>query len=223
MTKQINEWKSKYGRVLRMALEGQDVYFRTLTCREMQYLKGKEETAIKVVPDLVILNNVKLKAAGSKYRLSEYVLEKSIITDGDDLQKAAIENRLKIRKDFTLSLIKNICSVFVSYTPDQLMDKTTSQLMEIVAMAEAVTGRHIIETGDEPKKPPTAMPTMREGTAWEDQRQHHQELMDESVNALNKKIGKKVPTVAEAKGNNSELGDLQKQMKELESFSNSAA
>jgi hypothetical protein len=155
--------------------------------------------------------------------LSEYVLEKSIITDGDDLQKAAIENRLKIRKDFTLSLIKNICSVFVSYTPDQLMDKTTSQLMEIVAMAEAVTGRHIIETGDEPKKPPTAMPTMREGTAWEDQRQHHQELMDESVNALNKKIGKKVPTVAEAKGNNSELGDLQKQMKELESFSNSAA
>jgi len=215
---QIYEWKSKYGKVMRLNLEGSDVYFRTLTCREIQYVKTLEESAIKIVPDLVILNDIKLKQVGSKHKITQLAISKSNIDDEDKLKETALENRLEIKQDFTLSLIQKICSVFVSYTPDTLMDKNIWQLMKLVALAEEVSGNNIINTGGEKPKsnlPPTFVnPTIRDGEKWA--KVDEQGLMEDSVDELNKALGKNIPTIKDKKLSN--LTDLQKQMKTLDKF-----
>ena len=215
-----HSWKKKFGRIFSLQLEGQEVYFRLLSCNELMHLEDHKEEAPSVIPDLVILNDVKLTLPGSRVYLSEFVLKESLISDEDDLQKRIIENRLAVDNHFYLRLVTEICSVFVSYTPDELMDKTADQLLRLTAIVEKVTGKQLILREAGKKRPPTAMPTLRTDESWG--KPPIDELMNESTEALKRELakhGKKAQTIKEKKQEAiKDLDPVAKQMHELNDF-----
>ena len=208
---EIKSWKRKYGRIFKINLENKEVYYRPLLCREIIQAKDASNS-VEVITQNAILNDVTLKLPGSYITLASHVMRISSISDEDDLIQKAIENRLKIRENFTLHLITKLCVVF-PYKPDELMDKTLEQLMELVAIAEEATGKHIILTGDEKKN--FRQPSHRESSKFSNPPIN--ELMDEASNALQntmKKYGKNIPKFHKPK-KDTHLSDLHRQMREL--------
>lgn len=181
MDPRVAEWKRTYGRVFRIKLEGKDVYYRPLSCRELIRAKEAPDDVAKVVQESVILNDdVKLSLPGSLLTLSSHVMKISVLEDGDELVQTALENRFRVQENFSLNLISRICGIF-PYKPDELLGKTLHQLLQIVAVAEVTTGKHIIKTGDEPKGPPK-QPSFREDGKFTPPQVD--ELMNDSSDAL---------------------------------------
>lgn len=211
----ITKWKTKWGKVLKVRLEGADVYYRPLTAGEL--IKIQTLDPYSNVPAWVILNDVKLKLTGSLIKITEYALQASeIITDVDDLRIKAIQNREAVEKsiqvNFINGIIVNLPSIYPCYTPDELRNMTLPQLLKVVAMAEVATGRELIKTS---ATIPTAMPETRETNKFA--KPNEAEAMETATIALKNemaKYGKKAPTLAEVK-KPSNLSDLHRQMKEL--------
>lgn len=214
MKDKIAEWKNQYGRVFKIRLEGNDVYYRNMVASEMITDNGVEGTE-ELAKNVILYSERPLKLAGSFAKIADHVLQGSAVESLDDLKLKAIENRDKIQNNLILNLISQICAVY-PYTPDQLMNKTFDQLFDIISMIEVSTGREIIQTteGNRGHKVPTP-PDFREGEKFN--KPDENILMEESVDALANEMakhGKKAPTLNEVK--NSHLSDLHKQMKQLE-------
>ena len=215
----LGEWKAKYGRIFKVKLEGKEIYFRLLTAGEMEICK-KDVKLLGCFLDSLILNNESLSSTGAKYKLSDFVIKTSFPNSDDEMKEKVLHYRYKVKDDFTLGLISKLCSVFVSYTPDDLKSKTFDQLMELIAIAELMTGKQLLSD----KKTKGKLNTMRD-TSERDAAKFNKppvdELMEESGNALQAvmaQFGKKVPTLAEVKAKKAPekpLTDLQRQMKEL--------
>jgi hypothetical protein len=214
----LGEWKAKYGRVFRVQLDGKEIYFRLLTVGEMEICK-KDYKLLGSFLDSLILNNESLSSTGAKYKLSDFVIKTSFPSTEDEMKEKILHNRYKVKDDFTLNLISKLCSVYVSYTPDDLKDKTFDQLLELMAIAELITGKQLLS--DKKKGKLTTRDTMERPDS-KFSKPPVDELMEESSDALSAvmaKFGKKVPTLAEVKAKTGvkkeTLTDLQRQMKEL--------
>ncbi len=216
MIDKIKKWKHQYGKIFKFKLEGKDVYARCLNAGEIVKYASEENITDKVASS-VILNDVELKLPGSIVHLSTFIIKKSSIDDEDILVEKAILNRRKMESHFIYEIIVNICKI-LPYKPDELFNKSLDDLLEITAIAERITGNHIILTGDEPATIPTARPNMRESNGKFNPPEV-QEMMNDSVDALSKEMakhGKKAPTLKEKKKEKyKDLNDLQRQMKEL--------
>ncbi|HLD91535.1 MAG TPA: hypothetical protein VI911_11105 [Patescibacteria group bacterium] len=215
----LGEWKAKYGRIFKVRIEEKEIYFRLLNAGEIEICKKTPKTISKLI-DSVILNNESLSSTGSKYKLSDFIIRNSFPSTDDQLKEKILHHRYKVKDDFTLNLIAKLCSVYVSYTPDDLKSKTIDQLLELVAIAEVMTGKQLLN--DKKGKKPGVMNTRRD-TQERDESKFAKppvnELMEETTNALQAamtKFGKKVPILSEIKAKTSKpLTDLQRQMKEL--------
>ena len=213
----LGEWKAKYGRVFKVRLEGKEIYFRLLTSDEIIDCKKNFKSIIQYI-DSIILNNESLSSAGAKYKLSDFVINNSFPNSEDDMKERVLHHRYKIKDDFLFNLIAKLCSVYVSYTPDDLRFKTFDQLLELTAIAEIMTGKPLLNDGKKGKLNPGKGPMERPENKFG--KPPVEELIEESSDALQDamaKFGKKVPKLDEvkAKKNEKPLTDLQRQMKEL--------
>ena len=215
----LGEWKTKYGRIFKIRLEDKDIYFRLLTVGEIEAYK-KNPYEISKHLDSIILNNKSLSSTGAKFKLSDFVIRTSFPNTDDEMKEKVLHNRYKVKDDFTLTLIAKLCSIYVSYTPDQLKLKTIDQLLELTAIAEIMTGKPLLSDKGEAKGKLKSKRTIieREGDTFS--KPPVDELMEESADALQAamfKFGKTVPTLNEVKAKKETAGltDLQKQMKEL--------
>ena len=212
----LMEWKTKYGRIFKVRVEDKDIYFRLLTADEIGACK-KDSKALNKILDSLILNKESLSSTGAKYKLSDFIIRNSFPTTDEQMKEKLLHYRYKVKDDFILNLISKLCSIFLSYTPDDLKLKTFDQLMELVAIAETMTGKQLLS--DKKGKGTLKQPDERNGSKFN--KPGVDELMDESSNALQAAMtsfGKKVPTLSEVKANKPNgkpLTDLQKQMKEL--------
>jgi len=214
--KTIIQWKRKYGRVTKMTLEGQEVIFRMLTAGELSEVEDKRDRLLEIIPDLVILNGVELKLPGSRISMTKFVTENSVLNDSDDLEQRVLENRSKIEENFYLNLISKICSVY-PYTPDQLLEKTPNQLIDLALMAEVSSGKPIFNIGKGPNK----QPHIREANSFN--QPDSEKLMKDSQNALDqhyKKYGMKTTKLKDKKKetDSAPLSDLHQQMKTQQEF-----
>jgi dsRNA-specific ribonuclease len=215
----LGEWKLKYGRIFKVQLEKKWLYFRLLTVGEIEAYKKKPQEVSKHI-NSIILNNESLSSTGAKYKLSDFVIANSFPLTDDDLKERILHHRYKIKDDFSMSLIAKLCSVYVSYTPDQLMNKTLDQLLELVSIAEIMTGKQLL---NDKKTKGRLVRETKESNNESFSKPPIDELMEEteqSLQAAMSKFGVKVPTLAEVKSKkekekNVHLTDLQKQMKEL--------
>ena len=215
----ITEWKAKYGRIFKVRLENQDIYFRLLTVGEIETYK-KDPFEIGFHLDSIILNNKSLSTTGAKYKLSDFVIKNSFPNTDDEMKERVLHNRFKVKDDFVLNLIAKLCSIYISYTPDQLRDKTLDQLLELTAIAEVMIDKPIL---NDKKGKPGVLNSKRSVTERNEgkfAKPPVEELMDASSDALQNemaKFGKKVPKLDEVKAKKQEipLTDLQRQMKEL--------
>ena len=214
----LGEWKTKYGRIFKITLEGKVIYFRLLTVGEIDIYKNKTNELGHHL-DTIILNNKSLSSTGAKYKLSDFVIKESFPTTDEEMKAKVLHNRYRVKDDFTLTLIAKLCSIYVSYNPDQLKTKTIDQLLELTAIAEVMVDKQILtdkkgKTGSFNKR------TVTERDEGKFAKPPIDELMEESSNALQTAMaghGKKVPTLNEVweKKAGKPLTDLQKQMKEL--------
>lgn len=215
----LGEWKAKYGRIFKVQLEGKLLYFRLLTTGEMEICK-KNYKLLGVLLDSLILNNESLSSTGAKYKLSDFIIRTSFPSTDDEMKEKILHNRYKVKDDFTLNLIAKLCSVYVSYTPDDLKDKSFDQLLELMAIAEVMTGKQLLSDKKKGGKLTNRDTIERPDSKFA--KPPVDELMEESTDALSvvmAKFGKKVPTLAEVKAKTGAkkepLTDLQRQMKEL--------
>lgn len=215
----IAEWKLKYGRVFKVRLENKDIYFRLLSVGEIDAYKTNPSLLSKSLSS-IILNNESLSSAGAQYKLSDFVINNSFPNNDDELKEKILHNRFKVKDEFSLSLIAKLCSIYISYTPDQLKHKTIDQLLELIAIAELITGKPLLN--NKAAKPGTLNQnrSVVENDGGRFSKPPVDELMEESTDALQqamRKEGKKVQTLNEIKSkqNKPNLTDLQKQMKEL--------
>jgi len=209
MHKQIELWKHKYGRVFKLMLEGQEVYFRPLTCSEITYVETKDDQQVKIIPELVILNDVKLQLPGSLSKVSAHVIKESAISDDQAFQLKVLQNKNKVHEDIVLTIISMVCAIYPGYTPDDLLAKTIAQLLVLAAMAEISS-----ETNFLSDKSSLLISTISVSVCWTPSR-----LMDESTDALSMEMakhGQVVPTLSQVKNNGADLTDLQRQMRQLD-------
>ena len=216
----LGEWKAKYGRVFKVRLEGKDIYFRLLTVNEIETYK-KNPYDIGKYLDSIILNNESLSSTGAKYKLSDFVVRSSFPDSDDKMKEKVLHHRYKVKDDFVLNLISKLCSVYISYTPDDLKCKSIDQLLELMAIAELMTGKQLLTEKKGRRKP--GVDINREVQERDDSKfapPPVDELMEESSHALQAamtQFGKKIPTLNEVKKEMGKkpLTDLQKQMREL--------
>lgn len=215
----LGEWKAKYGRIFKVRLDDKEIYFRLLTVGEMEICKKNPRDISKFL-DSIILNNESLSSTGAKYKLSDFVIRTSFPDSDDTMKEKILHHRYRVKDDFIFNLIAKLCSVYVSYTPDDLKSKSIDQLLELKAIAELMTGKQLLSD----KKGGRKLASSREMQEREDgkfSKPPVDELMEESTNALQvamSQFGKKVPKLNEViqkKPAAKPLTDLQRQMKEL--------
>lgn len=211
----LTEWKAKYGRIYRIWLEEQWVYFRLLNAEEINHYR-KEPKQLGNNLDSIILNNKSLSSTGAKYKLSDFVIKQSFPNSEDELKERILHYRFKVKDDFLLNLISKLCGVYVSYTPDQLKLKSFEQLMELVAMAELMTGKQLLSDKKQVGRKNFRMPDERDTSKF--QKPDTDELMEESTSSLQAammKFGKEVPKFKKDKPASNPLSPIHQQMKEL--------
>lgn len=207
----LSEWKAKYGRIFSVWLDNQEIYFRLLSIQEIEICK-KNSKLISNVIDSIVLNKKSL-STGAKFKLSGFLIDNSFPSTDDELQEKVLHHRYRVKDDFSFFLISKICSVFVSYTPDQLKEKSLDQLLELIAIAEITIGKQLLgkqKKGITPRN-------IQERTDGKFLKPDVAEMMDESQNALQEamlKAGKKIPTFDQVKNNKPKNG-LTQQMQEL--------
>jgi hypothetical protein len=215
----LGEWKLKYGRIFKIRLDEKDIYFRLLNAGEIETYKNNPRQISKVI-DSVILNNESLSSTGAKYKLSDFVITNSFPDSEDSMKEKVLHHRYKVKDDFVLNLIAKLCSVYVSYTPDQLKAKSLDQLLELMAIAELMIGKKLLED-KKAKKPNMGMSrSVQERMDTKFSKPAVDELMEDSADALQAammQFGKKAPTLSEVKAKKGDkpLSDMQKQMREL--------
>lgn len=201
----VSEWKKKYGDVYVQSLKGTKeteirVIFRALTIREMEIVQNIESEARREedVCRMAILNGVEVDdiAMGHMRHLSSRVIEISTIPDEETLLQKAMENRNKLENNLHKGLVLKICRVFPLYTPDILSEKNIEQLLELIAMAEMVSGEKIIST-DPKGTPDTQVPLSPKGKWSMNEAQAQGVSMEASTDDLStrmaKETGKTVP------------------------------
>lgn len=208
----VELWRKKYGKVYSLKLENKEVLFRLLTARELLLIKDKDTKADRIIADLVILNKIELKLPGSLITLAKKVIQRSISTTDDELILKIIQKRNKIRESPYLTHVVRLCKLF-PYTPDQLLDKTEDQLLELIAMAESMTGKEIISTS-----PKTNLKSPKTRDAESFNKPDPSPLMDESKDALSKVLEKHGKKVKEFKKESKPTDPVNKQMQDLNRF-----
>lgn len=213
----LMEWKSKYGRVFKVRLEGKEIYFRLLSVEEIEYYK-KDVTQLGKFLNTIILNNESLSSTGAKYQLSDFVIKSSFPESDESLEEKILHHRYKIKDNFLFNIISKLCGTFISYTPDDLKAKSFDQLLELVSIAELMTGKQLLGKKNANKSKRTV--SERDNNKFE--KPAVDELMEESTQALQAVMttfGKNVPKLDDvlAKKNTpaAPLTDMQRQMKEL--------
>lgn len=210
----LTEWKAKYGRIYRIWLENEWIYFRLLNAEEINFYR-KDPKQLGYNLDSIILNNKSLSSTGAKYKLSDFVIKQSFPNSEDELKERILHHRFKIKDDFLFNLIARLCSVYVSYTPDQLRVKSFEQLLELTAIAELMTGKQLLGDNKKHGKKNFRMPNERNDGKFKEP--NTDELMDEASSSLQEemlKFGKDIPKFKkESPISNS--SSMQQQMEEL--------
>lgn len=213
----IMEWKTKYGRIFKVRLEDKEIYFRLLNISEIEECRKDSKKFTKQINSL-ILNNESLSSPGAKHKLSDFIINKSFPNTEDELRERILHHRYSIKDDFLHMVIAKICSVFVSYNPDILKQKSFEQLLEILATAEMVVGKPLLY---DKKGKSNRSSVVQERQENKFSKPPVDELMQESDDALAQAMaahGKKVSRYSEVKKQNKidkPMTDMQKQMAEL--------
>ncbi len=161
MKDQLLEWKSKYGAVYQITLEGHPVYYRTLNGWEIQSVlelkksnkaKIDIETATALMAVLAPTPLPEFKRPGTISSFAMEIWAKSFPTEdtlptmAEDIRSWAGET---IKENFSLALSSIMCKVMPSLDLAHLMDLPLSKLMKLGAIVEEITGTSlIIQDGD---------------------------------------------------------------------------
>ena len=158
MKNQLLEWKSKYGAVYQLSLEGTPIYYRTLNGWEVQSVlelkksnkaKVDVESAIALMAVLEPTPIPKFNRPGTISTLSLEIWQKSFPTE-DTLPTMGEETRawaeVTIKENFSLALASIMCKVMPSLDLAHLMDLPLSKLLKLGAIVEEITGSALIMT-----------------------------------------------------------------------------
>ena len=210
-------WKKKYGSVYQIKVDGAYFYFRPLTVQEFAIFDDwpasldplmKEDSIIHAT--ILIGDDVPLDPTSTaRSLLAEKILYMSFPSSPEELQSKTKAMREKRDQNPHKVLVANICSLYPTISPLDLMTFTLEKLLEVGTLVEKITGKNIIGTRKNRAPDPSAINTTPDPSQLfergkkrkHDPNQlamaHQHDAENQLSNMIAKETGQRIPTLNE--------------------------
>ena len=160
MSVDLLSWKKKYGSIYLITIDGAPFYFRPLTVQEFTILDEWPEIIDPILKEESVLESTLLypdevpiaQHLASRSHLAQQIMVMSMPTSEEEHMARVDVMRRTLKANPHKLLVINICSIYPTFSPLDLMECTFEKLTEIATLVEKITGKFII--GSKRMRPP---------------------------------------------------------------------